>query len=170
MSANAAFSWPIDVMLVVPKSMMMSGRAVFAAATADCTVEKVVETFTPRLTSLEMPEEPSRLCESIEDVPVSMTVSCDRAVEAPVETTVIALTAEETAEDTDVMTDLTLDIPTVAVDSDEEKLSQMLFSVETFAWVDVWVVFDWAVESSVAIEVTDESKVDSEVVALSAID
>lgn len=49
---------------------------------------------------------------------------------------------EDTAEDTEVITDLTEDIPTVAVESELEKRSQMLFSVDTCAEVDPVVVFD----------------------------
>lgn len=56
-----ALSWPRDVMLAVLKSMRMSGatRLVPCAAMVDWTLEKVVDTFTPRDTPLEMPVETS---------------------------------------------------------------------------------------------------------------
>jgi hypothetical protein len=91
-----------------------------------------------------------------------MTVCCERAVEAPVETTVAILVPEDTAEETAVTADLTEDMPTVAVESDEEVRSQMLASVETCAEVEPAVVFDCAVESRVARLVTDDSNVDSD--------
>jgi hypothetical protein len=53
-----------------------------------------------------------------------------------------------------------VEIPTVTVDSDDEVRSQMLFSVDTCAEVEPVVVFDWAVESRVASDVTDDSRVD----------
>jgi hypothetical protein len=70
---------------------------------ADCTVDSCVLTFTPRLTSLEMPVETSVPWLSIDDVPVSMTVIWLRAVEAPVETTVAMLVPDETAVETAVI-------------------------------------------------------------------
>lgn len=75
---------------------------------------------------------------------------------------------EDTAEDTEVITDLTEDIPTVAVESELEKRSQMLFSVDTCAEVDPVVVFDCAVERRVPIDVTEDRSVDSDWVADSA--
>lgn len=125
-------------------------------------------TLTPRLTSLEMPEDPRRLWLNIEDVPVLMTAICDRAVEAPVETTVVMLVPDDSAEDTTVMIDLTLDIPTVAVDSDEDVRSQMLFSVDTCAEVEPVVALDCAVDRRVASDVTEDSRVDRDWVADSA--
>lgn len=154
-------------MLAVPKSTTMSGRRRLEgwAAIVDWRVENCVLNFTPRLTSAEMPVETRVPCESIEDVPRSITVSCERQVEAPVETTVAMLVPEEIADDTAVAADFTEEIPRVVVDNDPEKMTQMLFSVETLACVEVAVVFDWAVERRVAIDVTDDIKVDSDVVA-----
>jgi hypothetical protein len=100
-------------------------------------------TFTPRLTSLEMPVDAKVPWLSMDDVPVSMTVIWLSAVEAPVETTVAMLVPDDTAVDTEVKREATWEIPTVTVDSDEEVSSQMLFSVETLAEVEVVVVFDW---------------------------
>jgi hypothetical protein len=104
----------------------------------------------------------------MDDVPVLMTVIWLRAVEAPVETTVAMLVPEDTAVDTDVMIDFTVDMPTVAVDSDEEVNSHVLFSVDTLADVEVVVVFDWAVDSTVASDVTEDKRVDRDCVADSA--
>lgn len=153
------------MMLEVPKSMMMSGSNRLAgwAAIVDWRVENWVLSLTPRLAPLEMPVETNVPWLSMLDVPRSMTVIWLRPTDAPVETTVAMLVPDDTADDTAVMSDLTLDMPTVAVDSELEKLSQMLFSVETLACVDVVVVLDWAVLSKVAIEVTLEVRVDSEV-------
>jgi hypothetical protein len=116
--------------------------------------------LTPKLTSLEIPVEARVPRLSIEEVPVSITVIWLSAVDAPVETTVAMLVPEDTAVETDVIADLTVEIPTVTVDSDEEVRSQMLFSVDTCAEVEPVVVFDWAVESRVASDVTDDSRVD----------
>lgn len=151
-------------MLAVPKSMMISGSVRLApwAVIADCTDESPVPTLTPRLTSLEMPVEARVAWLSMLDVPVSMTVIWLSAVEAPVETMVAMLVPDETAVETDVIADLTVDMPTVAVDSEDEVRSQMLFSVETWAEVEPVVVFDWAVDSRVARLVTDDSRVDSD--------
>ena len=129
---------------------------------ADCTLDMVVLTLTPRLTSLEMPVEASVAWLSVLDVPVSITVAWLSATEAPVDTTVAMLVPDETAVDTDVRRDATVEMPTFAVDNDDDARSQMLFSVETLAEVEVVVVFDWAVESRVASEVTDDSRVDSD--------
>lgn len=120
-------------MFVLLKSMMISGRLKLgpAAVTAESTVEKVELTFTPRLTSLEMPVEASVPWLSIDDVPVFATVNWLNAVDAPVDTTVAMLVPDESADETEVTADLTLDIPTVAVDSELEVSSQMLFSAET---------------------------------------
>lgn len=152
-------------MLVVPKSIMMSGRFMLepCAVIADCTDDRVVPTLTPRLVPLEMPVETRVPCESMDDVPRSMTVIWLSPTEAPVETTVAMLVPDETADETAVISDLTEDMPTVVVDSEPEKISQMLFSVETCAWVEPVVVFDWAVDSRVPIDVTDDVRVDREV-------
>lgn len=147
---------------------MISGTARpfwLCAAIVVWTIEKVELTFTPRLTSLEMPVETSTPWLSTDEVPVLMTVCWLSAVDAPVDATVAMLTPDDTAAETEVMIDLTEDMPTVAVDSEPEKLSQMLFSVETLAWVDVVVVFDWADDSRVPIDVTLDSRVDSDWVA-----
>jgi len=101
----------------------------------------------------------------MDDVPRSITVIWLRPTEAPVETTVAMLVPDDTADDTAVMADFTLEMPTVTVDSDEEAITQMLASVETLAWVEVVVVLDWAVDSRVAIDVTDDIRVLSEVAA-----
>ncbi len=154
----------MDVMLVVPKSITMSGRLKVAgcAAIVDWRVESCVLTLTPRLTSLEMPVETSVPWLSMLLVPVLITVTWLSAVEAPVDTTVAMLVPEETAAETDVIADFTEDMPTVAVDRDEDVRSQMLFSVETCAEVEPVVVLDWAVDSKVASDVTDDSRVDSD--------
>ncbi len=99
-------------------------------------------TFTPKLTSLEMPVEARVPRLSMDEVPVSMTVIWLSVTEAPVETTVAMLVPDETAVETEVSREATVEIPTVAVDRDDEARSQMLFSVETLACVEVVVVFD----------------------------
>jgi len=146
--------------------MRISGRPRLApsATTVEITVDRPVLTLTPRLTSLEMPVEASVPWLSMLLVPVLMTAIWLEAVEAPVETTVAMLVPEDTAVDSEVIADLTVDMPTVAVDSEPENSSQVLFSVETCAEVEPVVVLLWAVLSSVPIEVTLESSVDSEVV------
>lgn len=140
-----ARSWPSDEMLVVPKSRMTSGSvrpAADCAVIVDWTVESCVLTLTPRLTSLEMPVEARTPVLSVLDVPVSMIVAWLSAVEAPVDTTVAMLVPEETAVETAVIADLTVDMPIVAVERDDDVSSQMLFSVETCAEVEPVVVFD----------------------------
>ena len=97
-----------------------------------------------------------------------ITVIWLSAVEAAVLSTVAWLVTEDTPVETEVMADFTLDMPTVAVDSELDRISQVLFSIETFAWVDVRVVVDCALESTVASDVTPESRVLSEVAADSA--
>lgn len=105
----------------------------------------------------------------MDDVPVSITLIWLKPTEAPVETTVAMLVPDDTAEDTEVIDERTVDMPTVAVDSEPEKITQMLFSVETLAWLEVTVVFDWAVDSRVPTDVTLDSRVDSDWVADSAL-
>lgn len=91
-------------------------------------------------------------------------------MEAPVETTVAELTPEETADESEVTADLTVDMPTVAVDRAVEARSQMLFSVETWADVEPVVVLDWADDSNVISEVTEDSWAESEVAVERAVD
>lgn len=129
---------------------------------ADWTDDSVVLTLTPRLTPLEMPVETSVPWLSVDEVPVSITVIWLSAVEAPVETTVAMLVPDDTAVETETWRDMIVEMPVVTVDSDEEVSSQMLFSVETCAEVEPVVVFDWAVLSRVASDVTPEISVDSD--------
>ena len=151
-------------MLAFPKSIRMSGSCRLAACTvtADWTDEMPVLTSRPRLTSLETPVEASVPWLSIDETPVSITVSWLSAVEAPVDTTVVMLVPDDTAVETEVRREATVEMPTFAVDSDEEVSNQMLFSVETCAEVEPVVVFDWAVLSRVASDVTDDSRVDTD--------
>ena len=131
----AALSWATEVMLALPKSITISGsrRLVGCAAIVDCRVENWVLSLTPRLTSLEMPVEQSVPWLSIEDVPRSITVIWLNPTEAPVDTTVAMLVPDDTADETAVISDFTEDMPTVVVDREPEKITQMLFSVETLA-------------------------------------
>ena len=71
-----------------------------------------------------------------------ITVIWLSAVEAAVLSTVAWLVTEDTPVETEVMADFTLDMPTVAVDSEEENSSQMLFSVDTWAEVEPAVALD----------------------------
>lgn len=117
-------------------------------------------TLTPRLTSLEMPVEAKVPWLSMDEVPRSITVTWLNPTDAPVETTVAMLVPDETADDTTVNIDFTEETPTVAVDKDADVSSQMLFSVEICAEVEPVVALDWAVDSRVASDVTDDSRVD----------
>jgi hypothetical protein len=96
------------------------------------------------------------------EVPVLITVAWLSAVEAPVETAVSMLVSEDTAVLSTVARDKTVETPTVAVESEAEVRSQMLFSVDTWALVEPVVVFDWAVLSRVASEVTPDTSVESD--------
>ena len=55
---------------------------------------------------------------------------------------VVMLVPDETAVETEVRREATVEMPMFAVDRLEDVETQMLFSIETFAWVEVVVVFD----------------------------
>ena len=107
---------------------------------------------------------------STDEAPVLMTVIWLNAVEAAVLVIVSWLVTVEIAVEIDAIADFTDDMPAVAVDSEPEKISQVLFSVETFAWVLVAVVVDWLDDRVVPTEVTDDKRALSEVVCDNAED
>src|SRR5208282_2836620 len=166
-----AWNWLNVVMFAVEKSTMMSGSVLtFATAAAETTDDRFVLTFTSRLTALETPVDCSVPWLRAEDAPVLMTVIWLSAVEAAVLSTVAWLVSLEIPVEIDVTADFTDDMPTVAVDSEAEKISQVLFSVDTCADVEPAVAFDCAVLRTVPMLVTDDSSVESEVVCERAVD